>query len=226
MNTRSLALLLAVLLLLTACGSPPTLSPQTTASPTNAHGDRVEHLHGRTVIFPEELPAIIDYNDNYVTVKSMDAYELEANFEHTLYIVATIDYSALSESEFHWFVEEDLTISAYATHEKNGYDFKKLSLLGKLYDSGTDTLWIVFTSSFFDTNRYDFGGAEVILSVDVKQEAGASDVETNSGESIGLHYSKTLQDNLPSANTIKAPLIDWIEKWLGEYGDFIGSLAP
>lgn len=226
MKTKTLALLLSVLLLLSACTSAPTLSPATTASPTDAYGNRVEHLYGRTVVFPEELPTIIDYNDNYVTVKSMDAYDLEVNFEHMLYIVVTIDYSALSESDFHWFVEEDLTISAYATHEKNGYDFKGLTLLGKLYDSDTDTLWIVFTSSFFDTSRYDFGGAEVVLSVDVEQEAEETDGAANSGGSIGLHYSETLQDNLPSANTIKAPLIDWIEKWLGEYGDFVGSLVP
>ena len=226
MKRKTLALLLCAVLLLTACGSPQTLSPPTTASPTNGHGDRVEHVYGRTVAFPEELPAIIDYNDNYVTVKSMDAYGLEVNFEHTLYIIVTIDYSALSESEFHWLMEEDFDISAYVTHEKNGYDFKRLNLLGQLYDSGTDTLWIVFTSSFFDANRYDFGAAEVVISVDVKQEGKESDGGTNNRKSIGIQYSETLQDNLPDANTIKAPLIDWIEKWLGEYGDFIGSLVP
>lgn len=226
MKRKPLALLLCAALLLTACSTSPSITPATTVSPTDTHGNRVEHLHGKTIVFPDNLPAIIDYNDKYVTVKSMDAYDLEVDYEHTLYIVATIDISALSESEFHWFAEEDLTISAYATHEKNGYDFKRLNLLGKLYDSNTDTLWIVFTSSFFDDNRYDFGEAEVVLSVDVNQEGGAGDDAESSGSSIGLHYAETLPDNLPSANTIKSPLIDWIDKWLGEYGDFIGSLAP
>lgn len=221
MKRKTLALLLCAALLLTACGPSSTAS-----SSTDAYGNRVTHMSGRTTVFADELPAIIDYNDNYVTVKSMVAYDSEVNFEHTLYVVVTIDYSALSESEFHWFLEEDFNISAYATHEKNGYDFKRLGLLGKLYDSNTDTLWIVLHSSFFDSNRHDFSGADVVLSVEVAQGVDGSDGNSGSNECIALHYSDVLPDKLPDVETVGHPLYDWIVKWLGDYADYIGSLTP
>ena len=220
------AIVVALALLLTACGSNPGIPPATTLSPTDAYGNRVDRMNGRTTVFADELPAIIDYNDDYVTVNSMVAYDSEVNFEHTLYVVVTIDYSALSESDFHWFIEEDFDISAYVTHKKNEYDFKRLSLLGKLYDSDTDTLWIVLNSSFFDTNRYDFSGADIVLSVDVEQDVEDTEGNPSRSNCISLHHSDVLPDKLPSVNTIEAPLIDWIVEWLGDYSDYIGSLIP
>ena len=218
MKRNTLALLLCAVLLLTACTPSPIITPATTLSATDVYGNRIENIYGRLTVFPDELPAIIDYNDNYVTVKSMTAYDSETNFEHTLYLVVAIDYSALSESEFHWFLEEDFRISAYATLEKNEYDFETLGLLGKLYDSNTDTLRIVFNSSFFDVNRYDFSGADIVLSIDVAQDGGSN---ANSGidDCISLHYSDALPDKLPAVETVGDPLYDWIVEWLGDYAD-------
>lgn len=225
MKKKALALLLCAVLLLTACGPTPGLPPATTLSPTDAYGNRVTHMSGKMTVFADELPAIIDYNDDYVTVKSMVAYDSEVNYEHTLYVVVTIDYSALSESDFHWFLEEDFDISAYVTHEKNGYDFKRLAVLGKLYDSDTNTLWVVLNSSFFDTNRYDFSGADIVLSVDVEQVNGGSNGDSGTGDCIALHHSDVLPDKLPNVEAVGDLLYSWIVKWLGDYADYIGSLT-
>ena len=155
------------LLLLTGCGE----SEFTAQWSTDPSGNRVLINEWRTTAFPETLPANITYNGNRILVTDVDAYQdLLSDYSYCVYLVVEINVSGLDDAQIHWLRESDINVSAFLTSEKNKYDFNSMHELGNLLVTDEEVVYYVFTSSFFEENRYSFTEAEVTLAVDVTQE--------------------------------------------------------
>jgi hypothetical protein len=171
---RFLLIVLVVLsLLLTACGSSSPAS-SASATSTDAYGNRIIKSQHDIAVYPKELPCYLTYNDEAVIVKDIRLYQMEANYEHTLFAIVEIDLSELSDKSYHWiFEDKDLSYNVYLDGGKNKFDFATMGQLGAP-TSYTDTkcLKICWATSFFDKYKEDFDGTEVVLSVFAEQEEG------------------------------------------------------
>lgn len=200
------------------CSSQKTSSYQSNFR-SDGNGGYVDDREGQKVVMPSNLPAPINYNGKTITLASAKAYELLDNYEYTLFLIAELDLSSLSDVDRHWLIEEDLEGSAYITCENNKQDFSTAPTLGKLIDGSK--FYFVFTSSFFDRYRHTFGGSKISVSITVTQENQRT-VTTSKGSSYQRNdteeilYTFTLDEKLPDEETISQPLYKYIAKWLRE----------
>ena len=172
-----------------------------------------------TTCFPNNLPATAKYNDTYITVENVEFYQNLVDYSHNLFAVITIDVSELDETQIHWLRESDLDVSVYLTNEKNEYDFSSMPNLGSLLIKDQQKSYFVLTSSFLKENRYDFAGSEAAIIVTVTQEETYDHVSSDNkhydlNKKESVHYTTTVPDNIPEAETIPNPLYKYVGEWL------------
>lgn len=213
---RIICLALISALVFSGCGGMTSES----AWSTDANGNRVYTMQGSTTVYADTLPVQQTYNDTYITLEKVDVYQTCPNYSYSLYLVATFDISNLDDNQIHWLRESDMRVSSYLTSENNGQDFDSMSILGSLLVSDEEKLYFVFTSSFWDENRYDFAGSEISLYVTLAQEetytvqSNKKDVEMNCETEV--MHTFTLPDKITDAELIPEPLYGYIVKWLNE----------
>lgn len=197
-------LCLAAVLSLAACGDGGSVE-----SHRDDDGNLITESDRRRVVSVDSLPYSVPYNSKAITLKSVDSYELYADGSHSyhLYSVITIDISELTEEEVSWLRGEDLDVRAFITSEKNGEDFGLMSSLGSIRWTDAKEIQFVKTSSFSNSYRYSFSGAEICVSMAVSQ-TGDKEQE--------VMYSAVLPGDLPDAGTIPEPLYGYVVTWLNE----------
>ena len=191
---------------------------------TDSACNSVMQDNGRTTIFPDTLPVDVPYNDTHISVSSIKAYQDNASYNYTVYLVVQLDVSELSDSELHWLRKSDLSVDAYLTNEANNHDFQNMPTLGRLLHADGKTLQYVLTTSFFDENRYPFEKSDLTLSIDIKQEdtytyTNSEGENTKLNKTISISYSTTLPETLPNSETIPKPLYGYVAEWLAEWSD-------
>lgn len=187
MKKLLLILVIAFSLALASCGGAPSSIP---AATTDADGNRMIKDEYSITIYPDDLPCSIPYNDEKITVKDFRLYQLELNYEYTLFAVAEIDLSELSDKSYHWiFEDKDLSYNAYLDGGANDFDFATMSQLGAATKyNDIKLLKVCWASSFFNKYKESFDGTEVVFTVYAEQEEGlpyhisfTPDTETISG---------------------------------------------
>lgn len=183
----------------------------------NENGESVIVSNGSKTLMAKTLPAEIKYNDTSFSLASVDFYELYSNYQYYLYIVVTLDFTGMPDSDLHWLKEEDLSKMVLISSKDNDLDYSLAHVLGTLYDG--EKAYIVFTSSFFDSYRYSFVGSDISVSITAKQKDTYE--YTNSKGKVSslhkeeeVHYTHTISESLPSAEDIPEPLYSYVVKWL------------
>lgn len=211
------AFFLAICLAAGLCACSSTSSSYDYEWTTDASGNKISSSDTRWTIFPDSLPVSMEMNGAEISLASVDLYQdkSEENHEYTLWIVATIETAGMSSDDLYWLQKSDLDVSSYITCEGNGYDFDSANRLGSLRDESTGEIVYVFTSSFFNENRYSFAGSELVVS--------ASETDKD-GIYKSIHYSFDVGDDLQSAETISEPLYGYMAKWLKEESNAYSDL--
>ena len=217
-TVASFAFVLAIIVFCTGCSG--ARSGSTIESGLNEAGNFYSTSEMGDTEFAGSLPFAISYNGSNVFIKDVSAYEVQtSNYAYTLYVVIDIDASELDDAGFHWLREEDLSVSAYITSEKNEYDFDAAYRLGSL--SSGKTISFVFMSSPLDKCRHSFANGKVTVSASLAQE-DTYEYKREDGTVGNLHKENTgmyefeLPDELPSAETIPEPLYGYVVEWLAE----------
>jgi len=222
-KTISLFILLALLFALCSCSAANSSG---ITSYTAEDGSTVYESDNGTRFHCKSLPYDIPYNDTVVTLESIDYYEDSEDYSHNLYCVITLDVGALDDSQLHWLVESDLSITGVLSHEKNGYEnyirntdiTETYELIGgapkdtfmsfKQTAIGKENKIIcLFTSDFSEENRYSFSGAEFSVSIDIDQDETyvytSDDGETsNLHKSCQLYYPSVVPDEITEFSMI------------------------
>lgn len=215
-SVATIAFILAIIVLCVGCSGTRNITK--TESGLNEAGNFYSSSEQGYTEFAPNLPFAISYNGKNVFIKDAVAYETQtSDYVYTLYVVVDIDASELDDAAFHWLCEEDMSVNAYITHEKNECDFDSAHRLGSLISDRT--ISFVFMSSPLDKCRYSFVNGEVTVSVSLTQE-DTYEYEKKDGTIGNLHkensgmYDLELLNELPSAETIPEPLYDYVIKWL------------
>ncbi len=208
-----LVIMLCCALLFGACSSDLDYEEKTY---TDESGNFViENYMGKTVL-TSQLPIDIPYNGSAVTLKSVKFYQNSPNYSYNLFIVTTLDASALSDDQLHWLQRSDLRIYEHITSEKNDYDSELASSLGNVLFSDTKELVFVSTSSFFNENRYSFADSKISVSVEIEQEETYE--HADNGEEINkseeVSYDTTTGSVLPDVEEMDSRLYPYVTKWL------------
>lgn len=228
---RLLAFTLAVLVLL----SCPALADSITTK-KDAFGNLVMIMDSGKNIGVEKLPYSIEYNAKTIPFVSISAYQEKAQHSYTLFVIVTLDVSALSDDEVYWLRKDDLDVSLYATQENNGFDFDSLSKLGLIWWTDIKQIDIVFTSPFTDEYRYPFNDIEVFSSVSLKQEetyqytSSTTNKTSRLNKSIDANFKHVFSSGeFLKPSDIHPSLVKQINGWLGDraqfYADLMGTLS-
>lgn len=230
MKKRFLASLLATIFAI-SCAGCAGASQSNISFTTLEDGTRMLVRETGTTLFPDSLPADLDYNGKTITVTSVSAYQnrSSSSYSYNLYVVLALDVSALEDDEIHWLRESDLDISVYLTCENNEYDFDKMSLLGSLLLPDEKEILFVATSSFSEENRYPFSGAElhVVPTVEINEtyEFSNNDGDINTfHKRNSLNYETILPEDIPDISEIDDLLFQYILKWLGNQAEIFANL--
>lgn len=183
------------------------------------NGNFIIESEGRRTTSPAELPVEITYNDSSISFEKAEFYQTCSDYSYTLFIVATLDVSSLTDTQLHWLRESDLKMRAYITSEKNGYDFESAPSLGSLLLTDSNELVFVATSSFWKENRYGFEESDVVVALEVTQEEtyvymNSDGKTTNLNKIEEVSYKTTTGTEITDAETIGEPLYSHIADWL------------
>lgn len=214
---KVIALMLALVLALAGCGTAQKKDNWT----TDSRGNRIHEEVSGTVYYGPVMPITCPYNEKSVTLESIKCYQTQIDYSYWIYVVATLDVSELDDTELHWLMESDMAYNAFLDSEKNGYDFKTMSKLGKLHYTDTGKIDFVYMISPFTSNenRYDFAGSEVHISFNITQQETYSG-ENSAGEATdypkkhSILCTYVLEENLPDPETIDRVLYNYMVKWL------------
>ena len=189
----------------------------------NEKGESVIVSNGLNTLMTKTLPAEIKYNNTSFLLSSVECYELYSNYQYHLYIVATLDFSGMPDSDLHWLKEEDLSKMTLISSKENELDYSLAHVLGTLYDG--DKAYIVFTSSFLNSYRHSFIGSDISVCITAEQEETYE--YTNSEGKVSslhkkeeVHYTHNISETLPSPETIPEPLYSYVVKWLNNESEY------
>lgn len=212
---RLCAVALAAALVLASCSGG---GEQEKTYTDDAGNSVTESERGKT-ISAKALPAAVEYNGNEIQLTGVEVYDAVANYSHNLYIVVTLDASALSDEDFHWLQESDLDVSCFITHEGNEYSNDLAHPLGVLAYTDTKEIQVVRTSDFGKENRNSFIDATIGVTVKVTQ-GEKYEYTTSSGKTGEMNKADSLlyryhidQEPAP-AEDIAEPLYSHIVDWL------------
>ena len=157
--TVTLALLL-ILAALAACGG--------VQKETLEDGAVVTRREGGDMYSFSRLPRDISYAGETIQLTEFHALSMQgSNYNHSGYFVTVIDASSLTDEQFHWLLEADLDIDVYIKGGENELEFSSVTHLRTYY---TDkTLYACFITPLSKSFRHSFLGADITLSVDVKE---------------------------------------------------------
>lgn len=218
MRKQFLAMFLLTVSLI-SCSSCSSDSSSGVKSYRDENDNYIIETDGRRDVMTSELPISVPYNDKSITLTDVSCYQNCADYSYNLFIVITLDVSALDDSELHWLRESDMDVDSYITCEANDYDFDSSSSLGSILWTDTKELVFVKTSSFFKENRHGFEGSELSICVSVSQE-DTYEHKSSTGETSNLNrveeitYKMTVGDAITDAEKIEEPLYGRIADWL------------
>jgi hypothetical protein len=207
--------LIVLILFISSCSDKGT----DLSSYRDESGNFIIEREGRRSISPAKLPAGIPYNDSSISLEKVEFYQTCSNYSYTLFIIATLDVSSLTDTQLHWLRESDIKMMAYITSEKNGYDFERAPFLGSLLLTDSNELVFVTTSSFLKENRYGFEESDIVVALEVTQEEtyvykNSNGDTTNLNKIEEISYKTTTGTEIPDAETIGEPLYSYMADWL------------
>lgn len=207
------------LIVIILCASSCSDKGTDPSSYRDENGNFIIEREGRRSISPAQLPAGIPYNDSSISLEKVEFYQTCSNYSYTLFIVATLDVSSLTDTQLHWLRESDIKMMAYITSEKNDYDFETAPFLGSLLLTDSNELVFVTTSSFWKENRYGFEESDIVVALEVTQEETyvykkSNGDTTNLNKIEEMSYKTTTGAEIADAETIGDPLYSYIADWL------------
>ena len=179
----------------------------------------------------QNLPAKIKYNVDYITLESVEVYEMKLEHSYAVFIISKLNVCGLDENARYWLRNNDLDYNIYITNSKNGYDYCSAVKLGNVFYTDTNQLVYVHTSSFINDNRYPFTNSKFSISLDITQEDTYKYVDSNGNTSErhkinSLNYSYSSEGTLNDFNNLSTSLKKQIDDWLYERAGFYGNLFP
>lgn len=164
------AMLLVLMLSLTACGST---APKMDVA-ADADGNRTIKDQYGTTVYPSELPCSLQYNGEVIAIKGFELYQMESDYEWYLFALVDIDMSNLSDKGYHWlFEDKDIDCSVYLDKGANKFDFANMEQLGnRIQYTDVKQYKICWISPITSKYKESFENTEVHLSVRAKQEDG------------------------------------------------------
>lgn len=229
---KKLFWLLLAAFILAGCGESSSAIKTESTTYINEDGNSTYESSRGTRITYDSLPGKVDYNGVPITLTDVSAYEIKSDesYSYTLYVVARVDVSQLSDEQIHWLREEDIDMRIYLTSEQNGYDFDTLSQLGSLFITDLHYIDFVYMTSVLDSNRNSFGGSELSVSLDVTQEKtyvftndDGKENDLHKVNSISYHYD--IPDSVPSSGEIEEPLGSQIAEWLYDRAEYWANMS-
>lgn len=156
--------LLLIGLFVSGCGKPVTDTNALTASEQPAGFE----------ISINELPySEIRYNSTSMSLESVGAYQIESDYEYSIFITTTYDISKCSDQDRHWLFEQgstydnDFNARCYIDSKQNDIDFETWN---ELYtEINGDVLYRVYYDAYCEA-RHNFSDAEITIFTNVKQE--------------------------------------------------------
>lgn len=208
----------ALILLLAFSGSSCSDKNEKLSSYRDEDGNFVIEIEGRRSISPAKLPVEIPYNDSLIALEKVEFFQTCSDYSYTLFIIATMDISSLTDTQLHWLRESDLKMRAYITSEKNGYNFESAAFLGSLSMDNNELIFVA-TSSFLEENRYGFEESDVTVALEVTQEEmyvhkNSDGNTTNLNKIEEVSYKTTTDTEIADAEAIREPLYSYIADWL------------
>jgi len=225
-KTIFILLMALTLIFSAACSHPGSNANEYTFTEADDGASVMASERGATSFY-DLLPAKVNYNGKNIILSSVDTYQMhiDSKYSYVLYVIVTLDVGELEDDEIYWLRESDIDAAVYLTSESNDYDFDRMNVLGNVLITDQDIIQYVFTSSFWQENRYPFDNSEIDVAFNVKLEE-TYEHRSDDGEihdihkENGVHYSKVLPEGMPSPEEIKQPLYGYIAKWLEEEGQF------
>lgn len=115
----------------------------------------------------------INYNEETITLSSVDIYSTKEGYEYFPYAVINFDFSKLSSDSLYWLMKKDayqvidtFDLSVYLTSLKNNIRHDSMRKIYSKYDSNS----ALFIYGFLEGNKYDFEDMQVSMTLKIKQD--------------------------------------------------------
>ncbi len=187
----------------------------------------------------------INYNEETITLSSVEIYSTKEGYEYYPYVVINFDFSELSSEGLYWLMKKEayalddtFDLSVYLTSLKNDIRFESMRKIYSDYDRNS----AIYIWGFLEGNKYDFEDTDLDIILEIKQDE--TYVYRSKDDKYGLNSSRrnkvneyrwNINNSISGLRDIEIPILhqkdiseeldNYITEGLQNWLDFYSSLV-